>query len=64
MNNEYEKKNIPEVKFSFETNGKSEEEIQKQIQELIKKRNRALIEAGYIIKEDGTVEKGEKLRQR
>ena len=64
MNKEYEKKEIPEVKFNFGTNGKSEGELKKQIQELIEKRNKALIEAGYIIKEDGTVEKGEKLRQR
>lgn len=55
--NENNEKEIPEVEFTFDDEGKSKEEIQKEINELIKKRNEIYAK---IMKEVNEKENGRK----
>lgn len=58
LENENEKK-IPEVEFTFREEGKNEEERQKEIEELLKKRNELLASMGIFVPSTNETETNE-----
>lgn len=49
------KNGYPEAKFTFINDGKSEKEINAEVQELLAQRNKLLVSLGYTINDDGSV---------
>ena len=52
-------KNIPEAELSFRADGKNEEERQKEIEELLKKRNELLASMGIFVPSTNETETNE-----